>query len=387
MNEMTRKVFETIDQLADQYLQVLVDCCNIESKSEDKEGVDRVGAYFAAIAEEKGYTIRKREFEKAGNVYSFTYNPDGAKKLISLSGHMDTVHEKGIFGYPPVRIQGDYVYGPGVIDCKGGIVLDLLVMEALKKCGYKDRPVKLILQSDEEVDSCLSDYASVAFMVEEARGSAAFINGEKLRENRCLAIGRKGIVRHKITITGKKCHAGYCTNGASALKEAAYKIIELEKDNDVDSITFNCGVLNCAGTINIVPDRCELFVEYRFKNMEQKKQADEKFKRIVETSYVAGTCSTAEMISKRLPMEPDEKNKKLVQTINEICESVGLEPFDACETAGGADSAYPSLAGIPTVDAMGLDGMDLHTANERARISSLREMAKVIAATIIHFPE
>ena len=51
MNEMTRKVFETIDQLADQYLQVLVDCCNIESKSEDHEGVDRVGAYFAAIAE------------------------------------------------------------------------------------------------------------------------------------------------------------------------------------------------------------------------------------------------------------------------------------------------------------------------------------------------
>ena len=387
MNEMTRKVFETIDQLADQYLQVLVDCCNIESKSEDKEGVDRVGAYFAAIAEEKGYTIRKQEFEKAGNVYSFTYNPDGAKKLISLSGHMDTVHEKGIFGYPPVKIQGDYVYGPGVIDCKGGIVLDLLVMEALKKCGYKDRPVKLILQSDEEVDSCLSDYASVAFMVEEARGSAAFINGEKLRENRCLAIGRKGIVRHKITITGKKCHAGYCTNGASALKEAAYKIIELEKDNDVDSITFNCGVLNCAGTINIVPDRCELFVEYRFKNMEQKKVAEEKLKRVVETSFVEGTESVSELLSKRLPLEADEKNRRLVETINSICKDVGIEPFGTVETAGGADSAYPSLAGIPTIDSIGIEGADCHTLNERARISSMAEMAKVAAAIIINFPE
>ena len=387
MNELTKKVFDKIDELSGKYLNVLVDACNIESKTENKEGVDKVGAYFSSIAENMGYVIKKREFEKAGNVYSFTYNPTGKKKQISLSGHMDTVHKKGIFGYPPTKIEGDYVYGPGVNDCKGNIAVELLVMEALKACDYDERPVKLILQSDEEVNSYLSDHKTLEFMVEEAKGSAAFLNAENIDSNRCLTIGRKGITAYKITINGKKIHAGLCTNGSSAIKEAAHKIIEFEKGNDNDTITFNCGIISGGEATNIVCDMCELFVEYRFKNMQQKKTADEKFKKIVETSYVEGTNSKAEQISTRLPMEPDDKNKNLVHIINDICKQVGIRPFGMAETPGGADSAYPSLAGIPTVDSIGIEGSGCHTLNEKARISSIAEMAKVVAAVIINFPE
>ena len=387
MNELTKKVFDKIDELSDKYLDVLVDACNIESKTEDKAGVDKVGDYFAAVADSLGYSIRKKEFKKAGNVYSFTYNPSGIKKQISLSGHMDTVHKKGIFGYPPTRIEGDYVYGPGVNDCKGNIAVLLLVMEALKECGYAERPVKLILQSDEEVNSYLSDGETIKFMVDEAKGSAAFLNAENIGENRKLTIGRKGIISHKIVITGKKIHAGACTLGASALKEAAHKIIEFEKENDNASVTFNCGIIQGGEATNIVPDKCELYIEYRFKNMEQKNEADAKFKRIVNTTFVDGTTTQWEKISERLPMEPDEKNKNLVKIINEICKQVDIMPFGIQETAGGADSAYPSLAGIPTVDSIGIEGSSCHTLGEKARISSMAEMAKAIAAVIINFPE
>lgn len=387
MNELTKNVFEKIDELAEKYLNVLIDACNIESKTEDKESVDKVGAYFESIAKDMGYIIKKKEFEKAGNVYSFTYNPDGKKKQISLSAHMDTVHVKGAFGYPPTRIEGDYVYGPGVNDSKGNIAVQLLVMEALKSCGYDERPVKLILQSDEEVNSCLSDQKTLEFMVEEAKGSAAFLNAENIEADRLLTVGRKGITSCKIIINGKKVHAGWCVNGANAIKEAAYKIIELEKDNDNEGITFNCGIINGGGVTNIVPDTCELYVEYRFKNMEQKKIADEKFERIVKTSFVEGTYSSFERINNRLPMEADDKNKKLVEIINDICKQVDIEPFDMAETPGGADSAYPSLAGIPTVDSIGIEGSGAHTLNENARISSIPEMAKVVAAVIINFPE
>lgn len=86
-------------------------------------------------------------------------------------------------------------------------------------------------------------------------------------------------------------------------------------------------------------------------------------------------------------MEPDEKNKNLVHIINDICAQVGIEPFGMQESSGGADSAYPSLAGIPTVDSIGIEGSGCHTLNEKARISSMAEMAKVTAAVIINFPE
>ena len=119
----------------------------------------------------------------------------------------------------------------------------------------------------------------------------------------------------------------------------------------------------------------------------KKKKADEKFEKILAKSYVEGTSAHAELIGRRLPLEPDEKNLKLVDTINEICEKVGIEPFGTVESAGGADSAYPSLAGIPTVDSIGIEGEGCHTLNEKARISSMAEMAKVAAAIIINFPE
>ena len=387
MNEMTKKVFDKIDELKDKYFNVLIDACNIESKTEDKEGVDKVGDYFASIAKDNGYVIKKQEFEKAGNVYSFTYNPNGKKKPICVSGHMDTVHTKGFFGYPTTRIEGDYVYGPGVNDCKGNIATELLVMEALKECGFTDRPVKLILQCDEEVNSYLSDYKSLDFMVEEAKGSVAFLNAENIDADRKLVVARKGMAVNKLIIHGKKFHAGNVNHGISAIKEAAHKIIAFEDGNDENAITFNCGIINGGSVINIVPDRCEINVEYRFKNMEQKEIADKKFKTIVEKSFVEGTHTEVVPISKRLPMEPDEKNMKLVETINAICMDNGIEPFGHKETPGGADGAYPSLAGIPTVDGIGLEGEGAHTIGERARISSIPEMAKAVAAIIINFPE
>lgn len=387
MNEMTKRVFDTVDTLADQYLSVLIDACNIESKSDDKDGVDRVGAYFAALAESLGFSLKKEEQERSGNVYAFTYNPTGEKRQICLSGHMDTVFPRGSFGYPTTRVEGDYVYGPGVCDCKGNIALAFLVMDALKTCGYRERPIKLILQSDEEINSSLSDGKTLEFMVAEAKGSAAFLNVESIGIDRCLSVGRKGIIAHRVTVMGKKAHAGWCTQGVSALKEAAHKIIAFEEDNDGNGITFNCGMLQGGTATNIVPDRCEMLVEYRFKNMAQKKEADEKFTRILSHAFVEGTTATAELLSHRLPMERDEKNQKLADTINQICESVGIAPFGTKETAGGADSAYPSLAGIPTVDSIGIEGGNFHTQSEWARISSMAEMAKTIAAVIINFPE
>lgn len=386
MTFFTQKVFHEIDRLTEKYLGLLTDICMIESKSEDKAGVDQVGAYLAQFAGSLDYVVKKQEFEKAGNVYSFTLNPYGRKKMICLSGHMDTVHAKNSFGYPPVRVDGDYLYGPGVQDCKGGIAVAMLAMEALKNCGYTERPVRLILQSDEEVSSVLSQRKSIDFMLQEAAGSAAFLNEEGYTSGH-ITVGRKGIVKKKIVIKGKAMHAGACTQGVSAVREAAYKIIELEKDNDGGSITFNCGMVQGGKAINIVPDQCEVLVEYRFKTLLQQKAAEEKFQRIVNTSYVPGTEAVAEELSSRVPMERTPGNEALADAVNEIAENYGFEKMEKTESAGGADAAYTSQAGIPTVDSIGMEGSGCHTLGERVLIASLPRMAKLAAAIVIHLED
>ena len=66
---------------------------------------DKIIANVNAVLNEIKSSIQKREFEKAGNVYSFTYNPNGKKKPISVSGHMDTVHTKGFLVILPPELR------------------------------------------------------------------------------------------------------------------------------------------------------------------------------------------------------------------------------------------------------------------------------------------
>ena len=54
---LCEKIFEEIDALNEQYLNVLEDVCNLESPTADKARVDAVGAYFARMARKRGLTV------------------------------------------------------------------------------------------------------------------------------------------------------------------------------------------------------------------------------------------------------------------------------------------------------------------------------------------
>lgn len=89
------------------------------------------------------------------------------------------------------------------------------------------------LQSDEETSSAGSEKRTVAFMADMARGCAAFLNTEGYQKHRAT-LQRKGIARYRFDITGESTHSARCYKGISAIQEAAYKIIELEKWKDQD---------------------------------------------------------------------------------------------------------------------------------------------------------
>jgi len=143
-------ILKEIEGLYDEYVKLFEDVCNIESPTDYKPGVDAVGDYFASKARSLGFAVEYYRHEKAGNALCITMNPEATGETISLSGHMDTVHAVGSFGNPAVKIENGNIYGPGTCDCKGGIVVGLLAMHALHNLGYDERPIQLLLQSDEE---------------------------------------------------------------------------------------------------------------------------------------------------------------------------------------------------------------------------------------------
>ena len=118
---LCKTVPETVDVLSQRYIAVWEDICNLESPTLDKAGVDAVGRYLENLAREKGWQVERLPMEKAGDPICITMNPQVLAAPITLSGHIDTVHPVGLFGSPAVRREGDFLYGPGVTDCKGGV--------------------------------------------------------------------------------------------------------------------------------------------------------------------------------------------------------------------------------------------------------------------------
>ena len=204
-------VFAKIDEREKEYIEIWRECCDIESPTNFKAGVDEVGNYFIRFAKERGWRVQIHREDVSGDAVCITMNPDADARPICFSAHMDTVHSIGTFGNPATRVEGDVIIGPGTADCKGGIVASLMAMTALEDSGYDKRPVKLILQSDEEVGSSTSEKRTVAFMAEMAKDAAAFLNCESIGAvEDSMVISRKGIIRFKFDIFGSAVHSARC---------------------------------------------------------------------------------------------------------------------------------------------------------------------------------
>ncbi len=373
-------LFNIIDESFPKYLSLWEEVCNIESPTSCKEGVDAVGRCFADRAESLGWAVEYHREEISGDAICITLNPNAKERGIVFSAHLDTVHPKGLFGYPPVSFEDGIIKGPGVIDCKGGAVSSFMAMEALMKIGFTSRPVKLILQSDEEISSITSGKRTVDFMAEKSKDAAAFLNCEPGVGYCKTTVARKGIIRYLFEIHGKAFHSSACYEGANAVTEAAYKIIELERWKDKDGITCNCGVIKGGTAPNSVAEFCEFYADIRYKTPEELLLVKSRVEEIASTSFVNGTTCKLSVKSERVSMPLKDETVALAERLNRISEENGLPKREICLSNGGSDSADMSSRGILSVDSLGVVGGYMHSVKEYAYTESLLHSAKLLAA-------
>ena len=373
------QLFKTIEALNDEYIKFLTDICTIESPTEYKEGVDRVGKYFIDKANEKGWLVEVQNQEISGDVVCITMNPDADAAPVCFSGHMDTVHPVGSFGEVPVRFEGDKIVGPGVTDCKGGLAASFMAMDALERCGFDKRPVKLILQSDEENGSRNSKKTTVQYMYEKAKGCIAFLNTEPGKKSGHV-ISMKGICKFRFEITGKSAHSSVCYTGASAICEAAHKIMKLEQYKDKDSITCNCGIISGGSAENTVPENCTFTADFRFHTDEQRDEIMKFAEEIAQTSFIEGTTCKLTLASSRCAMQKTQRNIELFDKVRKIYLDNGLNDVQMYESLGGADSSDMTQMGIACLESFGTIGGNIHKLDEFAELDSLVLAAKRLAS-------
>ena len=295
MNEILKK----IEDLKKKYINVWEDVCNIESPTDYKEGVDKVGGYFARMAEARGFKVEYEKQAAAGDVVCITMNPELDKKPVVISGHIDTVHPVGMFGTPAVHKDEEKIYGPGVTDCKGGIVAGFMAMDVLRLCGFNKRPVMLLLQTDEETGSKTSGGKTIQYICEKAKDAEIFLNLETHTQGKAT-LSRKGIVSYRFDVEGIEGHSSRCvTEGANAVVDAAHKIIELDKLKDADGITCNCAIVSGGTVVNTVPGKCSFSVNFRYAT-EKQFEWIEKYVVLYAKGCLSSTTMTIQEISDEL---------------------------------------------------------------------------------------
>lgn len=371
-----------IEENKDKYLSFWIDMCKLEGNSADKESVNAVVDCIESFAVSEGFSASRYSFDKAADYIVIDANPDSEKGYLYIA-HSDTVFDKGSFGENPVKISDGKLYGPGVIDCKGGIAVAMLSMKALCESGYK-KHLRLIITSDEEVDNSFAGKEGVELIKAMSKGFEGAFCCEVGKEGEILT-SRSGIIRITVSVRGKAAHSGIAYfDGVNAIQEAAEKIVRIQKLSEKDGITYSCNIINGGERINIVPDSCAFSADIRIKSVNDKEKVIKALDSIINTEFTAGTASSYHIDSERLPMELTDGNIALFETIKNASAKFGIEKIDSYFTSGGgSDAAYSVAVGVPTVCGIGTTGDFCHTVNEYADISSLEKRAELISRVIL----
>ena len=372
-----KKLFASVETNAEKYLDFLKNICSYEARAYDKETIDRMMDYITAFARAEGFEVTRKPMENCGDFLTVEINP-GGKKGCLFHAHTDTVHEKGTFGQPPVRTDETRMYGPGVIDCKGGIAIALLTMQALLQNGY-DQHVRLILTSDEEISNTLGGPEEIRFIQDSAAGFPYAINCETAEGDQ-VVIARKGILKYRLDIQGVSGHAGkHVFVAKNAVVEAAHKIIALSEKSTPDGTTYSCNIVHGGTVLNVIPDSCSVSVDVRARTLRDMEQAKAEMAAIAERAFIPGTSCQLTLLSARPPMEKRPETLALLDKLLQVCHRHDLGSLTPMESGGGSDSCYTQAAGVTSICGMGASGGFQHTTKEFLNKDTVPLRAKLLA--------
>jgi glutamate carboxypeptidase len=131
---------------------------NLNSYTKNKVGVDKNGQIFSSWMEALGFSTTVFARDEIGDHLLFSSSIVDNKQRVLLLGHLDTVFPPNTF--TDFSEDDEWVYGPGVCDMKGGNIIALEALRAIKEQQGDIANIDMLLVSDEESGSDDSKYLS-----------------------------------------------------------------------------------------------------------------------------------------------------------------------------------------------------------------------------------
>lgn len=389
-----QKITKHIDANLTQSQALLEKTVNINSGTMNFDGVKKVGAIYQAEFDAMGFDtqwVDGSEFNRAGHLVA-SYGNTGPKIL--MIGHLDTVFAKDDAFQNYSVVDDSHIAGPGITDMKGGDVIIIAALQALKALDLLDKvSIKVVMTGDEEssgrplslskkalVDAAI--WADIALGFEDADGDI-----------KTAVVARRGSIGWQLDVAGKPAHSSqiFTDNvGYGAIFETA-RILNSFREQlaGVGNITFNPGLIAGGTEVEVQPENSivqgfgktnVVAKEVTVKGGIRTLTADElvKAKKVMQevaSNNLAHTSATLTFADGYPPMAPTDQNYALLKMYSDVSESLGYGPVAPVNprNAGAADISFAADHVDMAIDGLGLMGDGGHTKDEVADMSTFAQ--------------
>ncbi|NNF53164.1 MAG: hydrolase [Acidimicrobiales bacterium] len=298
---------------------------------------------------------------------------------VCLFGHLDTVFPAE-HPFQTVAVSNHRLHGPGVADCKGGLVLATEVLRHVETVEWGQQiGWEFLVVPDEEVGSVGSQP-----LLRAAAGRCNIGLGfEPALPSGGVAGARKGTLNGHTVVRGRAAHAGRAHHeGRSAVRGLARLIDTLEELNERDGVTVNFGRISGGGPTNVVPDFAMGAFNLRVGTAEDSAWIRQQFERVTARTAAAHELEI-ELIwgSSRDPKPRTPALDQLLADVASAADEAGLQ-IAAEDTGGCCDGNDLAAAGLPNVDSLGICGGNIHSSQEFAEVGSIAERVPVVVEVL-----
>lgn len=290
--------------------------------------------------------------------------PEGARRVVGFSGHLDTVFPADVD--VTVQQRGDTLFAPGIGDDTRGLISILTVLRSLEAAGIETEADVLFIATVGEEG--LGDLRGMKYLFREGADPIHTwidVDGTGLGD-----IVNKGLGSHRFRVTFKG--SGGHSWGAFGLPNPAHALGRaIRHFQDVaDTLTrsgpktsYNVGRMGGGTSVNSIPFEAWIEVDMRSESQESLGRIDAAFRAAMTQALEEENALRRD--GEPLVVDVDQIGDRpsgevaddhpLVLRAQEVMRQLGVEPT---LTRSSTDSNVPISLGIPavTIDAGGIGG-------------------------------
>ncbi len=396
LSAVEQKIVASVQSHHQDSVALLETLVNVNSGTLNLAGVTKIADMLRPEFERLGFKVRwipMNELGRAGHLVA--EHQGGRGKKILLIAHLDTVFEPESPFQTFVK-TGDKAEGPGVNDIKGGVVIILDALRALKESGALSRAdITVFLSGDEERPGQPLATARRDLIAAGKANDLALDFEAMSREHGqdTIHIGRRSAGSWKIAASGTSGHSSGVGvgGGYGAVYELARIIDQFRTELPEPHLTYNASLVaggttseidalgthaTVSGKDNIIAAQGFAAGDIRTLSDEQTARVQQKMEAIV-ARHLDKTEAHITFEDGYPAMAPSPASQALFDTLNAVNRDLGkvnLAEGDP-DKRGAGDIAFVAHD-LPGLVGMGMAGSGSHAVGESADLTSLDPQAE-----------